>query len=52
MILSRTPTSEIKKQAIREGMLTLRMDALQKLKSGVTTAEEVLKESSADDLDL
>jgi type IV pilus assembly protein PilB len=52
MILSREATGEIKKQAIREGMLTLRMDALEKLKMGMTTAEEVLKESAADDLDL
>ncbi len=52
MILERRPSSEIKKQAIREGMLTLRMDGLEKLKKGITTAEEVLKESSADDLDL
>jgi type IV pilus assembly protein PilB len=50
MILERRPASEIKKQAIREGMLTLRMDALEKLKRGITSAEEVLKESAADDL--
>jgi type II secretory ATPase GspE/PulE/Tfp pilus assembly ATPase PilB-like protein len=29
-------------------MLTLRADALLKLKKGVTTAEEVLKETAAD----
>jgi len=49
MILARRPTSEIKNAAIKEGMLTLRMDALEKLKRGVTTVEEVLKESAPDD---
>ncbi len=48
-ILARRPTSEIKNLAIKEGMLTLRMDALEKLKRGMTTVEEVLKESAPDD---
>jgi type IV pilus assembly protein PilB len=51
MILARRATSEIKMQAIREGMLTLRMDALQKLRQGVTSAEEVLKESAPDEFE-
>ncbi len=48
LILDRSSTSEIKKQAIAEGMLTLRADGLEKLKNGITTAEEVLKETAAD----
>ena len=48
LILDRAATSEIKKQAVAEGMLTLRADGLIKLKNGVTTAEEVLKETAAD----
>ena len=48
MILDRAATSAIKKQAVTEGMLTLRMDGLMKLKNGITTAEEVLKETAAD----
>ena len=48
LILDRSPTSQIKKQAVADGMLTLRMDGLSKLKNGVTTAEEVLKETAAD----
>ncbi len=48
MILDRSSTSTIKKQAVTEGMLTLRMDGLLKLKNGITTAEEVLKETAAD----
>ena len=48
LILDRAPTSQIKKAAVAEGMLTLRADGLVKLKNGVTTAEEVLKETAAD----
>jgi type IV pilus assembly protein PilB len=36
---------EIKKKALEEGMLTLRMSGLEKIKSGVTTIEEVLRET-------
>jgi type IV pilus assembly protein PilB len=42
MITSRASSTEIKKQAIEMGMLTLRSAALEKLKNGVTTADEVL----------
>jgi len=48
LILDRAATSAIKKQAVADGMLTLRADALLKLKKGITTAEEVLKETAAD----
>ncbi len=34
---------EIKKKALEEGMLTLRMSGLEKIKAGVTTVEEVLR---------
>jgi type IV pilus assembly protein PilB len=47
LILDRAPTSEILAQARTEGMLTMREDALMKLKKGLTTAEEVLKETAA-----
>ncbi|HEY8232556.1 MAG TPA: type II secretion system protein GspE, partial [Vicinamibacteria bacterium] len=36
---------EIKRKALEEGMLTLRMSGLEKLKAGVTTVEEVLRET-------
>jgi type IV pilus assembly protein PilB len=49
LILERAPTSEIKKVAVSEGMLTLRAHALIKLKEGLTSPEEVLKETSKDD---
>jgi type IV pilus assembly protein PilB len=48
LVLDRASSSEIKTTAIEEGMLTLRRDALEKLKRGVTTAEEVLKETASD----
>jgi len=48
LILDRASTSAVKKQAVTEGMLTLRADGLLKLKNGITTAEEVLKETAAD----
>jgi type IV pilus assembly protein PilB len=36
---------EIKRKALEEGMLTLRMSGLQKIKAGITTIEEVLRET-------
>jgi len=36
---------EIKRKALDEGMLTLRMSGLEKIKAGVTTVEEVLRET-------
>jgi type IV pilus assembly protein PilB len=36
---------EIKRKALEEGMLTLRMSGLEKIKNGVTTLEEVLRET-------
>jgi type IV pilus assembly protein PilB len=49
LIVGRAPTAAVKAQALREGMSTLRMDAVGKLKAGVTSAEEVLKETAADE---
>jgi type IV pilus assembly protein PilB len=42
LIVTRASNADLKKQAIEEGMLTLRMAALDKLKAGVTSVEEVL----------
>jgi len=50
LTLDRASASEIKKAAIAEGMLTLRRDGLEKLKRGLTTAQEILKESASDEL--
>jgi type IV pilus assembly protein PilB len=50
LVLERASANEIKKVAIGEGMLTLRRDGLEKLKRGITTVEEILKETAADKL--
>ena len=49
LILDRASSDQIKKQAMHEGMLTLRQDGLLKLRAGVTTVEEVLRETARDD---
>lgn len=41
---------QIKRQAVKSGMQTLRMSALNKLKIGLTTVEEVLNSSVSDDI--
>jgi len=46
MILNRCSSTEIKEQAVKEGMLTLRSDGIVKLKLGITSLEEVLRETS------
>lgn len=43
MVLEGKNTHEIEELAVKEGMLTLRMDAVEKFKNGVTTIEEVLR---------
>jgi len=50
LVLERASANDIKRVAIGEGMLTLRRDGLQKLKRGITTAQEILKETAADKL--
>lgn len=42
-ITAQVPEDQLRKTAIKEGMITLRQDALQKVKEGVSTIEEVLK---------
>jgi type IV pilus assembly protein PilB len=45
MILSGATTLELKRKAIEEGMVSLRSSGLQKIRGGVTTLEEVLRET-------
>jgi type IV pilus assembly protein PilB len=40
--------SEVKREAIRLGMMTLRRSGINKLKQGITTIEEVIRTSSRD----
>ncbi|MDP3910781.1 MAG: type IV-A pilus assembly ATPase PilB [Gemmatimonadales bacterium] len=46
-ILKGCSTEELREIAVQEGMLTLRMDGMVKVKKGVTTLEEVVKETAA-----
>lgn len=50
LIIKHASTDEIKKQAIRDGMKTLRMCALTKVAQGLTTLEEALSNSASDNL--
>jgi type IV pilus assembly protein PilB len=47
MILRGASVAELQAQAVVEGMLTLRMDGIKKIERGVTTLEEVVKETAA-----
>jgi type IV pilus assembly protein PilB len=48
LILARAQAREIKKKAIEQGMTTLRRSGLVKIKAGITTIEEVLRETVKD----
>lgn len=47
-VLSGASALEIKREAIRQGMKTLRQSALEKLKRGVISIEEVVRNTAAD----
>jgi type IV pilus assembly protein PilB len=47
-IIERASTAEMKTKAMEQGMLTLRMDGLDKFKKGQTSLEEVLRETAHD----
>jgi type IV pilus assembly protein PilB len=47
MIMHGASTDELREQGLQEGMLTLRMDGLLKASRGLTTLEEVIKETAA-----
>jgi type IV pilus assembly protein PilB len=46
MVMIGASTSELRQKAKEKGMLTLRQSGLEKIKSGVTSIEEVLRETS------
>lgn len=48
LILVRAQSREVKKKAIEKGMITLRRSGLIKIKNGVTSVEEVLRETVRD----
>jgi type IV pilus assembly protein PilB len=45
LIVTNAPTTELRKVAMLEGMLTLRQSGLQKVREGQTTLEEVVRET-------
>ena len=47
-VLNGASAAEIKREAVRQGMLTLRMSGLEFLKTGTTTIEEVLRVTTTD----
>jgi len=47
MILTGASSIELKRRAVEEGMVTLRTAGLHKIREGVTTLEEVLRETVA-----
>ncbi len=47
LVLRGGSTEELRDQGVKDGMLTLRMDGMVKVKRGVTTLEEVVKETAA-----
>jgi type IV pilus assembly protein PilB len=48
MILRRNQSHEIKRKALETGMLSLRMSGLAKIKSGMTSVDEVVRETVRD----
>ncbi|MGQ9464179.1 MAG: type IV-A pilus assembly ATPase PilB [bacterium] len=48
LILKKAPAEDIEKVAIEEGMLTLRGSALEKLRQGLTSVEEVIRETKVE----
>jgi type IV pilus assembly protein PilB len=50
LILKHPSSDELKAQAIKDGMKTLRMTALTKVAQGLTTIEEALSNSASDNL--
>lgn len=48
LVLNGASSAELKRGAVKEGMKTLRMSGITKIKEGVTTIEEVVRTSMAD----
>jgi len=48
LILSKAQSKDIKKVAMKNGMVTLRRSGLDKISEGITSVEEVLRETVKD----
>ena len=46
LVLRGASTAELQEQAVKDGMLTLRTDGMLKVKKGITTLEEIVKETA------
>ena len=46
LVLRGASTADLQDQAVKDGMLTLRTDGMLKVKKGITTLEEVVKETA------
>lgn len=51
LILAHAPESEIKEQAVREGMTTLRQSAVLKVLEGITSVDELFRVTVQDEID-
>ena len=49
LILTKGQAKEIKKSAMQDGMITLRRSGLEKIKEGITSIDEVLRETVKDE---
>ena len=49
MLTSRTSANQVRAQAIKEGMVTMMNDGMQKVKTGITTPSEVLRNAFSGD---
>ena len=47
LILDRASDSEIRKQAVEEGMFSLRMSAVEKMKAGIISIDDVFAVTTA-----
>jgi general secretion pathway protein E len=43
MVINRASSSEIRSQALKEGMISMMRDGMRKVKAGITTPSEVLR---------
>ena len=50
MILARNASQQIKQKAVAQGMRTLRLDGLEKVKRGLTTLQEVIRVTQQEEL--
>jgi type IV pilus assembly protein PilB len=45
LMIANAPIADLRKKSIEDGMITLRRSGLEKIKNGITTIEEVFRET-------